>query len=60
MEEAAATLDPVTERLMAIMREKGQSLQHGSESILEQSSALGRRRSRRRGLAARGCKCTGK
>jgi hypothetical protein len=24
MEEAAATLDPVTERLMAIMREKGQ------------------------------------
>jgi hypothetical protein len=23
-EEAAATLDPVTERLMAIMREKGQ------------------------------------
>jgi hypothetical protein len=24
-EEAAATLDPVTERLMAIMREKGQA-----------------------------------
>src|SRR5262249_55129377 len=37
-EEAAASLDTVTERLMVLMREKGQREQHRSESVSAQAA----------------------